>query len=336
MAGWKINKIFLALLCVFILSGIGCTKGCKAALQDLLAKKQASVSPKDLQEISPSPPAKKPETEERTEKEAKIKDLDIEFLEDEEDSRKISSEKEGEEISPQASETHQPEDLNIYSGIPQRMKTGLPGDEDQTPRGWMPDEKSEIYPPPSGKEEDGDDSQDDTDIPDSGDGTENDSEPPTEVGPVDTYPFAQVRVGSPPTSVEIGSTFTVPIEVWVDPRHCNDKGEARGLGGYNLYLSYDPSVISYLSAVGGDVPEFQGLTANLPIPGGNSSTRRLFAINKSSNLTSPLGEIIVARISFKAENSGISPLNISIEELFDTDGEPFSIDLLESGSVTVK
>ena len=158
----------------------------------------------------------------------------------------------------------------------------------------------------------------------------------SDVDPFNTYPFARVRVGSPPTPVGIGSIFTVPIDIWVDPRHCSNTGEKRGLGGYNLYLSYDSSVISYLNAVGGDAPGFQQLIVNLPITGGNLSTRRLFAINKSASLTSPLGEIIVAKVNFKAESSGTSPLNISVEELFDTDGKPFSIDLLESGSVTVK
>ncbi|UCD85080.1 MAG: hypothetical protein JSU92_02510 [Deltaproteobacteria bacterium] len=306
MAKWKKNNIILVLFCILILTGIGLgySKGCKSSLKDFLTKEQASTPSKDLQEITPFPPDKEPETEEQAEKEAKIKDLDIKFLEAEEDSKKMLSEEEREKIiSSQAPKTRQPEDGSISTII-----EGKPEGEEQE------------EPPEEGREEE---------LEKEGEQEEEKTEDEETAPDSDTVTAQLYEIGLEDVTVyEFVTNFTVLVNVYYDSQFC---AANNSFGGYVLQITYDPTVVKVgtnaLDDCSGDNP-ITGSSGKFATPGpefdaaptitfcDNIAGSFQFWGSQGTDANSPCGLINVGNITFTRIGLAGTGTDLTINTVF--------------------
>jgi hypothetical protein len=129
-------------------------------------------------------------------------------------------------------------------------------------------------------------------------------------------PFPAMYIGPPNVLVLVGSTFSVPLYVFVS-------NPGRALGFYDLNISFNSSMIEFVNITDGDPnDEFDTPLINVF----DNNTIRISQINVVSNVT-PTGEVNICNITFCAQEAGFAPINMTLwndspQSLLDTDGTP--------------
>lgn len=155
-----------------------------------------------------------------------------------------------------------------------------------------------------------------------------------------TAGHAQATVGFDPIAQTVASGATVDVGVVISGL---TDGDAPSLSTFDLDISFDPSVLSFGSAVFGDpvlgdqLDVFGlGFNPTLDLVTG-SGVLNIFELSLDSpdDLdTLQVGSFTLATLTFEALTGGTSPLGISINALGDAYGDPLAAEVT-SGSVTV-
>ena len=143
---------------------------------------------------------------------------------------------------------------------------------------------------------------------------------------------ATPTIGFNPLSqtVSVGSTVTVDLVV----SGLADNA-APSLGTFDLNVNFDPSILTFNGAIFGSQLDLFGL-GDISFATLGVGTVNLFELSLESaadldNLQA--GAFILAILSFNALSTGTSPLDVSVNALGDSLGNPLSADLV-SGSIT--
>jgi len=139
------------------------------------------------------------------------------------------------------------------------------------------------------------------------------------------------HLGAGSKTIAQGSTFSILINVYLDP------SSTYGLGSYDIQLSYNSSIISFVSASGSDpanpayAPEFSAPPQNI----GAGFPQLVSSNSLGSNAATPKGLINIANVRFNALNTGTTQVSLSIVYLRDSTGVSIPASRIQSGSITV-
>ncbi|HXF51791.1 MAG TPA: hypothetical protein VNM43_08935 [Dehalococcoidia bacterium] len=143
---------------------------------------------------------------------------------------------------------------------------------------------------------------------------------PTPVVPV------TVRVLPATQTVLETSTFSVDIEV----------AGVENLGAFEVGLSYDESVLSFVSAAPGPFLGSTGRTVSCPAFFAGPGFVRFGCATLGASPPGPNGQGIVANFRFAADVPGTSPVTIASAVLLTVPAQRIPIEVIEHGSVTVE
>jgi hypothetical protein len=137
---------------------------------------------------------------------------------------------------------------------------------------------------------------------------------------------ATVQVVPSATSVAPGDDFTVDLVVETD----------HPLGAYTFTFTCDDAALEIVPPVrGGTTVEFSGT----PLQNVRSSCEVSISNFQAASLDSPTGTVSVAQVDLHvldaAAANAASVLEVSVEELTDTDSEPISADI-ENGEIAIE
>jgi len=146
-----------------------------------------------------------------------------------------------------------------------------------------------------------------------------------------------VHIAPPISYPDVGETFDV--EVWLD--------DVVDLGGFELYMDYDPAVVQITSHMEGDPPSqvydvelgpFLGSTGRTTAPLGptvdNTAGTLLFGGFSFGEETGASGSGILAIITLEGMGAGTSALHLYDVQVTDTQAQPLSVTTVD-GSVDV-
>lgn len=143
-------------------------------------------------------------------------------------------------------------------------------------------------------------------------------------------------IGIDSATVAVGSQFTIPMNVFIDPSH------AYGLGRYDISIDFNQSILNFVS-VSGSASGYPGVAyasefANPPNYYLISSGIDINAINQlaSGYYPNPVGLFNVANLTFYAASPGTTTLTIIVNALNDTTGAAVPSSRVQSGTVTVQ
>ena len=148
-----------------------------------------------------------------------------------------------------------------------------------------------------------------------------------------TLSLANIGIGG--AVVSPATTFTVPINTFIDPSH------AYGLGSYDIAVSFNQSVVSFVSVAGSlsgypgvlYAPEFYASPNYYQTVSGidiNAST------SAGGGFTAPVGLFNLANLTFYAVSAGTTTLTITVNAFRDTTGAALPANRVQSGTVTVQ
>jgi hypothetical protein len=148
-----------------------------------------------------------------------------------------------------------------------------------------------------------------------------------------TLSLANIGIGS--ASVNTGSTFVVPINVFIDPSY------PYGLGSYSIYINFNQSILNFVS-VNGSVSGYPGVAYSPQFLNPPSYYLTSSGININSSTTAgggfaaPVGLFNIANITFYAASPGTTTLTIIVTSMNDTTGAALPSNRVQSGTVTVQ
>ena len=143
------------------------------------------------------------------------------------------------------------------------------------------------------------------------------------------------NIGIDNAAVTTTSEFTVPINVFIDPSH------GYGLGSYDIAISFNQSVLSFVSVTGSVTgypgvnyaPEFYATPNYYQTSSGIDINAMTTA---GGGFTAPVGLFNVANLTFDAASAGTTTLTITINYFHDTTGSVLPAGRVQNGTVTVQ
>lgn len=153
----------------------------------------------------------------------------------------------------------------------------------------------------------------------------NDAGDQAQAGSSFTLTLAQLGAGNAVTGS--GSTFSIPINVYLDPSW------SYGLGSYDITVNFNTTYLSWVSVSGSSSSsEFSLAPGFTPISAGSY---QIYASNTTSS-TSPKGLINIANVTFQAAViTGTTQVSFGNITLLDYNSSPIPKTRIQSGSIRV-
>ncbi|HZS45536.1 MAG TPA: cohesin domain-containing protein [Blastocatellia bacterium] len=111
-----------------------------------------------------------------------------------------------------------------------------------------------------------------------------------------------------PTEVAKGETFTVELQVELGTTKFED-GTATALGGYVLPIGFDPSIVKFISADGGETPAFNKAPTFTNADMANEKGV-VIATAFTTAIHQPMTSLSVAKLTFVAEKTGAAVFTV--------------------------
>lgn len=133
---------------------------------------------------------------------------------------------------------------------------------------------------------------------------------------------APVQAQANSTTISQGGSAQIPIDI-------KNIQDVNGLGGYDIKITFNPSIIRVDSVTGGTAP-FSGVTSSIDNNNGN-----VLLNYQQGSMPGPTGNITVAFLNVTGLATGQSPLDVTINSISSARGDNIIPSQDIDGTVTV-